>query len=116
MPPLGVHHVQCGVQKILLHAAQHLHDLGRCVAGQAGGRAVEGVGEQVVLHHHLARHAQGQQDECGGEARAVLACGAVEDQRVVALHQHPQQRGKARGVVVHEAAVGVLHQASGVLG
>ena len=101
--------MQCGVQKILLHAAQHLHDLGRCVAGQAGGRAVEGVGEQVVLHHHLARHAQGQQDQRGGEARAVLACGAVEDQGVIVGLQQLEELGKALTVDIHKAAVGVMH-------
>jgi hypothetical protein len=107
--------VQRGVKKVFLHAPQHAQHFVRGVAGQACGRAVEGVGEQVVLHDHVARHAQGQQDEGGGKAGAVFACGAVEDQGRIVFQQQTEHFGKARGVVVHKAPVGVLHQPHGVL-
>ncbi|MNW10293.1 hypothetical protein D3C71_2074820 [compost metagenome] len=61
------------------------------------------------MHDDVARHAQGQQDEGGGKTGAVFARGAVEDGGRVAGQQQAEQLCKTRGVVVHKAAVGVLH-------
>ena len=107
--------VQRRIQKLFLHAPQHAqHFFGR-VAAHAGRALVERVGEQVVVHDHIARHAQGEQDEGGGKAGAVFAGGAVDDGGRVAGQQQAKQFGKARGVGVHKAPIGFLHQRHGVL-
>ena len=85
------------------------------MAAHAGRALVERVGEQVVVHDHVARHAQGEQDEGGGKAGAVFAGGAVKHGGRIAGQQQSEELGKARCVVVHKAQVGLLHQPHGIL-
>jgi hypothetical protein len=91
---IGVDRLECRLQELFLHAPQHLQGFARQHRAGRVGHAVVGIRQQVVLHHHIAWHTQGQQDHGGSKTGAVLARGAVEDQRVVALQQHREQAAK----------------------
>ena len=65
----------------------------------AGGRIapVEAVGEQVILRDHVVRDAERMQDQRAGKSGAILAGGAMNNQRRAVLQQMREQRAK-RGV------------------
>jgi CoA:oxalate CoA-transferase len=50
--------LQRRLEKVFLHAPQRIHGLGRQLRRRRRRASVQRIGQQVVLHHHLARHAQ----------------------------------------------------------
>ena len=64
-----------------------------------------GIGQQVILQDGLARNAEQFQHECGGEAGAVLARGAVEQQRTAVSAEILEQQLHARVQPARHAAV-----------
>jgi hypothetical protein len=76
-------------------------------------RPVEVVGQQVVPQHELARHAQGGMHDGGHPPGAVLAAGAVVEQRQPPRRADQAQR-RAEGLplppVRHETPVDLHHE------
>jgi hypothetical protein len=77
---------------------------------------VEVVGQQVVAEHQLARHPQGGEHDRGHPPGAVLAAGAVVEQRQPPRRAQQPQRGGERlplPAVRHEPAVHLDHERGG---
>ena len=81
------------------------------IAG-GGGDVKVAVTQAVIVHDVFLVDAQGAQYQCGGDAGAALAGGAVDDCGIVVLvQQDVEHPAEGRGVGGYNMAVDALHDA-----
>ena len=102
---IGADGLKRGGEEPAFHRSEHLLDVLGQVAGGSGIAAVETVRQRIILGYHLVRHAERVQDQRAGETGAILAGGAMNDQRRAVFKQMGKKRPETRRVVTHIVAV-----------